>query len=117
MVKLEGFRKLVIFNRLKNCLPIYGCRSTSQYMLKEVYLLLQLDLTLHCLLYLTSESYLGLGVNSLYVVSANYLLTLTAVSALSLHFLELFSFSMPLLSFYKLVQNFAAFSVSSFIDK
>ena len=38
--------------------------------------------------------------------------------ALSWYFLELFSFSTPLLSFRKLVQNFAAFnSVSSFINK
>ena len=40
-------------------------------------------MTLHCLLYRTTESYLGLGVISLYVVSANHLLTLTAILALS----------------------------------
>ena len=80
---------------------------------KEVYelltLLLQLDSTLHWLLYQTTESYLDLGVISIYVVSANHLLTLILLSALSLDFLELFFFSTPLLSSYKLVKNFATF--------
>ena len=66
--------------------------------------MLQLDLTLHCLLYPTTESYLGLGIISFYVVSANHLLTL----------IELFSFSTPLISLYKFVQNLASFRVSRF---
>ena len=67
--------------------------------------LLQLDLTQHCLLLFYDRKVLGLGVISLYIVSANQLLTKIAVSILSLHFLELFSFSTHLLCFYKLEQN------------
>ena len=74
--------------------------------------MLQLDLTLHFLLCQTTESYLSLGEISLYAVLANHLLILIAISALSLHFLELFCFSTLMLSFHKLVQNFAAFKVS-----
>ena len=41
-----------------------------------------------------------------------HLLTLIAILALSLHFSKLFSFSTPLLSFCKPVQNFVVFRVS-----
>ena len=76
--------------------------------------LLLLDLTLHCLVYQTTQNTLVLGLISLYVVSANHLLTLIAVLALSLDFSELISFSIFL---YTSAKFCGIQSVSSFVDK